>query len=108
VAKELLDGADVVAGLQEVGGEGVAEGVGANRLGDASAAGRLADGSLGTAFAQVMAAECALTPGPSPRGRGERGQINCAVAVFQVAQAARRADKNPERRYMGAKVRIRC
>ena len=32
VAEEFLDGADVVAALQEVGGEGVAEGVTAVRL----------------------------------------------------------------------------
>lgn len=33
VAEEFLDGADVVASRQEVGGEGVAEGVGVTRLG---------------------------------------------------------------------------
>ena len=34
VAEEFLDGADVVAALEEVGGEGVAEGVGRNALVD--------------------------------------------------------------------------
>lgn len=35
VAEELLDGADVVAALEEVGGEGVAEGVAGDSLRDA-------------------------------------------------------------------------
>ena len=35
VAEEFLDGADVVTGFEEVGGEGVAEGVATEGFGDA-------------------------------------------------------------------------
>ena len=48
VAEELLDGADVVAGLEQVGGEGVAQGVAADSLGEPSGERRLTHGFLGT------------------------------------------------------------
>ena len=41
VAEELLDGANVVTGLQEVGGEGVSEGMGGNVFVDFCGGGRL-------------------------------------------------------------------
>ena len=57
VAEEFLDGADVVAILQQVGGEGVAKGMGADALGDASLAGGLFDGFVQTAGVEVRAAQ---------------------------------------------------
>jgi hypothetical protein len=56
VSKELLDGADVVAALQEVGGEGVAEGVAGDALVEAGITGRLFDRALQDTFVEVMAA----------------------------------------------------
>jgi hypothetical protein len=55
VAKEFLDGADVVAGFEKVGGEGVAEGVGTDRFGKAGREGGLADGALHDGVVKVMA-----------------------------------------------------
>jgi hypothetical protein len=56
VPQQLLDGANVVTGFQEVGGEGVAEGVGGGRLGDAAGFGGGADGALQVGVVGVMAA----------------------------------------------------
>jgi hypothetical protein len=55
VAEELLDGADVVASLEEVGGKGVAEGVAANALGELGGDGGLANGALEDGFVEVVA-----------------------------------------------------
>jgi hypothetical protein len=46
----------VVVVLQEVSGEGMTEGMGANPLGDARRLGRSPDGLLQAAFVQVVAA----------------------------------------------------
>jgi len=46
VAEEFLDGADVVIVLQEMGGEGVTEGVGGNALLQFCGTGGISDGSL--------------------------------------------------------------
>ena len=46
VAQQLLDGADVVAVLEQVGREGVPQGVRAGPLGDAGPPDRLLDGPL--------------------------------------------------------------
>ena len=56
VAEELLDGADVGAVLQEVGGEGVAEGVAGGSLRDARAAYGVTDCALHGGLVEVMAA----------------------------------------------------
>jgi len=56
VAEEFLDGANVVAVLQEVGGEAVAEGVGADALGDAGELGGFVNGFLHAVFVQMVAA----------------------------------------------------
>jgi hypothetical protein len=61
VPQKFLDGADVVVVLQEVSGEGMAEGGGANPLGDARRPGRSPDGLLQAAFVQVVAAHNATT-----------------------------------------------
>ena len=53
VAEELLDGADVVPVLQKVGGEGVAERVGARALGDARAPAGGDDGTLDRGLVQT-------------------------------------------------------
>jgi hypothetical protein len=46
VAKELLNGADVVAASEQVGGEGVPEGVAGDALPDPRASAGVADGAL--------------------------------------------------------------
>lgn len=57
VPEEFLDGADVVAVLEEVGGEGVAEGVGGDGFLDAGFLGGGADGFLEEAGVEVVAAD---------------------------------------------------
>ena len=57
VAEEFLDGADVVAAFQQVGGEGVPQHMGGDVFGDACFAGGLTDGFLDAAGVQVVAAE---------------------------------------------------
>ena len=56
MAEELLDGADVVAGLEQVGGEGVAEGVAGGVLGDAGAPDGLLHGALDDGRVDVVTA----------------------------------------------------
>ena len=56
VAEEFLDGADIVAGFEEVGGEGVAEGVAADGFGDLGELDSGANGALEDLFIEVMAA----------------------------------------------------
>lgn len=122
MAEEFLDGADVIVGFEEMGGKAVAEGVGGDPFGNAGRPGCGPHGFLQAAFpsaplrtgVDVVAMDQALTPSPSPRGRGERarihrkpgsrkdvlpdplfvgvgvfarqgiGQIDCAVALGQV------------------------
>jgi len=102
VAEEFLDGANVVAILQEVGGEAVAEGVGADALGDASELGGFVNGFLHAVFVQMVAALCAaagvggeavggedVLPEPVAAGVGvftlqSLGQVNRAEPLFQV------------------------
>ena len=57
VAEQFLDGPDVIAVLQQVGGERVAKGMGADTLGDAGLAGGLFDGFVQTAGVEVRAAQ---------------------------------------------------
>jgi len=59
VAQQLLDGADVVMVFQQMGGEGVPEGVAGHALFQAGGTCRLADGALQAAFVEVMAARLA-------------------------------------------------
>lgn len=54
---EFLDGADDVASFEQVGGEGVAKGVRADRLGDTGGLRGLADGFLHRALAGVPAVD---------------------------------------------------
>jgi len=55
VAEEFLDGADVGAGFQEMGGEGVAEGVAGGGLEDFGAGDGVADKALEDGFVEVVA-----------------------------------------------------
>ena len=55
MAEQLLNGSDVGAGLEEMRGEGVPEGVASGLLRDSGAADGLADGSLETGFVEVVA-----------------------------------------------------
>jgi hypothetical protein len=59
VAQQLLDGADVVAVLQEVGGERVPEGVARGGLGDSGAADRILPRPLKDGFVEVVTATLA-------------------------------------------------
>jgi hypothetical protein len=54
VAQELLDRSDVVPIVQQMGGEGVAEGVAAHALGDTRAEGGDPDRALQDRFVQMM------------------------------------------------------
>jgi hypothetical protein len=62
VPEELLHGADVVAVFQQVGGEGVAEGVGAGALGDAGMPDRVSDRPLKDGLMEVVTAVLAGRP----------------------------------------------
>ena len=55
VAEQVLDGADVVAVLEQVGGEGVAQGVAGDALVDAGQASGAMNGPLQAAGADVVA-----------------------------------------------------
>jgi hypothetical protein len=55
VAEELLDGADVVAAFEQVGGERVAEGVAGDAFGELRVLGGAADGALDHRLVQVVA-----------------------------------------------------
>ena len=60
MSEQLLHRADVVAGFQEVGREGVAQGVAAHALGDAGGVGRLADRALRHRVVQMVTAHHAV------------------------------------------------
>jgi hypothetical protein len=100
--QQFLDGTDVVPGLQEVGGEGVAKGVGGDGFGDAGSACGFPDGPLKGSRVQVVAPDDARTgvrretrgredPLPAPfsfsigvlAGQGI-GEIDGAIALGQV------------------------
>jgi hypothetical protein len=61
VAEEFLDGADIVAGFEEMGGEGVAEGMATDGFGDLGELDGGADGALEDLFIEMMAAGFAGT-----------------------------------------------
>lgn len=99
VAEEFLDGTDVPSTtlrvnstvLEEMGGEGVAEGVGGDAFAKARFLNGLFDGALEGGWVEVMAEE-ALPPGPfakhplgAPRGRGKSGvagELRCGEEVL--------------------------
>ena len=102
VAEELLDGPDVVAAHQEVGGEGVTQGVAGRRLDDPRLLHRLPEGPLDSPLVEVVPAVGsaprvgrALRRGkdvlPAPLGVGpwifprqRVGEVNPAVPFPQV------------------------
>ena len=69
VAEELLDGADVVAGLEKVGCETVAQGVAGGGLGDARGADGAVDGALHAGLVEVVPPD---DPGARVPGEGWR------------------------------------
>ena len=62
MAEELLDGADVGSAFEEMGGEGVPEGVAGGGFGDAGDADGLLDCSLENRLMKMMAAGVAGVP----------------------------------------------
>lgn len=78
VPEAFLEGADVAAVLEEVGGEGVAESVRGDRFVYFCLLRGFADGFLQDAGVKVAALLFDLTPNPSPRGRGgQRADRRC-------------------------------
>ena len=66
MAEELLDGADIVAGDQQMGGEAVPEGVAADLFADTSGARGGVDGFADDRLVQVVAADDSGTRVDSP------------------------------------------
>ena len=100
VPEQLLHGSDIIAGVQQMGGEAVAQGAAAHGFGDTYGLGGLADGFLWPALAQMMAAGDAGTRVDSEIAGGKeilpapgagififqrRGEIDGAVAPFKVS-----------------------
>ncbi len=71
VTQEFLDCSDVVSILQEMRRKGVAQGVGARRLGDTRPANRLFDGPLDRGFVEVVPPPVAGLAVHVPTRRGE-------------------------------------
>jgi hypothetical protein len=81
VAEELLDGPDVVAVHQEVGGEGVAEGMAGRRLDEAGGPERVVEGLLAAPVVEVITVgstgrppSCRLRCVSGPEGRRDRAR----------------------------------
>lgn len=118
VTEKFLDGTDVVMGLQQVGGEGMAKGVRADGLGNARGFSGSADGLLQAAFIKVVTAEHFPARIPGDPFRGEHilpapflasigvlalqrvGQKDAAVTVSQILfmQGAAMGELIPESR----------
>ena len=90
VTEKFLDGADIVSALEEVGGEGVAEGVGGDSLVHFCDAGGFADFFLEGGFVDVVAAE---SPIPTfPQGGGRRAFASIPTfSHFKSRSGGRRA-----------------
>jgi hypothetical protein len=71
MAEKFLDGADIVTGFQQMGGEGMAQGVAADGFLDASLAGGATDLLLQAGFVHVVAAEDAAARIPRQSIRRE-------------------------------------
>jgi len=103
VAEQLLDRPDVGAGFEEVGGEGVAQGVGSHGSWNAGGTGGLADGALDDALVKVVAAALARRgvgvvagrweePLPRPLARGGRVLDAQGVRSLNVAGTCAQVD----------------
>jgi len=90
VAEEFLDRADVVAGFEEVGGEGVAQRVAACGLGDACVAHGGLDGALDDRLVQVVAV---VLPGVAVAVEADGGKdplpapLRCGVWILSDERA---------------------
>ncbi len=80
MAEELLHGADIVAVLEQMGGEGVAEGVTGDALGEAGQSGGLADGALEPGGAEVVPSDAART-GIGRQVSGGEGELPDPIAA---------------------------
>ena len=92
VPKKFLYGADVVAVLKEVGGKGMAEGVGADAFLDACFLGGFFDGALEASFVYMVAAFCAGARVDGALGGGEEvlpGKFAVGFRVFFVQCAGK-------------------
>ena len=95
MTQQFLDGPQVIAAFQQVGGERVAEGVAARRLCDARLLDRGAEGALQHALVQVVAEAAAgrlVDPGA---GRGKHplpGPLARRVRVFAGEAVTRRLE----------------
>ena len=72
VSQEFLDSTDVVAGLDQMGGEGVAKGVGRHFFGQASFFGRFGEGAADGAFVEMVPSFDAGTRVDRERSGGEQ------------------------------------
>lgn len=89
VAKQFLDGADVIAVLQQVGGKAVAKGMWADGFGDGGEFGRFVNRFLHTVFVQMVAA---LRPA-APAGESELEPLRLnAEEMMQVIAFLRALD----------------
>lgn len=87
VAKKLLDGTDVVSSFEEVGGEGMAEGVAGDRLTDAGLQRRLVDSPLEDRRIHVVPAFLAsfwILPSPLLWEKPLPGELELGVGVLPV------------------------
>ena len=71
MAEQLLDGADVVAVLQQVGGEAVTEGMAGSVLDQPGSAHGVPEGALDRGLVEVMSPDCAAFQVAKPAGGGE-------------------------------------
>src|SRR5262249_5108881 len=105
VAQQLLDGADVVAVLQQMGGERVPEGVARGGLGDPGAADRVLYRPLKDRFVEV---EPTTLAGDAVHvdagGRGDPPAIPRLGPNWGTCGGARRAAR-PSRRHAGRRFR---
>ena len=72
MAKQLLHGTDVGSVRQQVGGEGMTQGMGRHPLGEIGSPGRLADGILKSGILDVMAPPDAAARVQRQLARGEK------------------------------------
>ena len=97
MAEQLLHGADVGAGLQQVGGERMAQRVHGRRLGDAGGAHRRLEVALQALLVEVMAATRQRRPRPAPLPRG-------SVLSVAAGKSQNQAQLSAARLYLAARA----